>query len=93
MNNSEQCSRKVAQWLPPRTSSANREVSCLSLTVSTDDPLGLASLTLCLVLRILMNRIQNLTEHTNYLYSCANQRFGHLRAIVILLAELQRDAF
>ena len=79
------------QWLALWTTYG--KISDLNLTEGTDDPLGLASLTLCLVLRILMNRIQNFTEHTNYLYSCANQRFGHLRAIVILLAELQRDAF
>ena len=30
---------EVAQWLAPRTSSANRKVECSSLTVSTDDPL------------------------------------------------------
>ena len=31
---------KVAQWLAPWTSSANREVGGSSLTVSTDDPPG-----------------------------------------------------
>ena len=30
---------EVAQWLAPRTSSANREVGSSNLTVSTDDPL------------------------------------------------------
>ena len=30
----------VAQWLPPRICSDNREVGGSNLTVSTDDPLG-----------------------------------------------------
>ena len=38
---------EVAQWLASRICSANREVRGSNLTVSTDDPLGWASLTLC----------------------------------------------
>ena len=35
-------SGEVAKWLAPRTSSANREDGGSSLTVSTDDPLGVS---------------------------------------------------
>ena len=37
----------LSQWLAPLTSSDNREIGGSILTVSTDDPLGWVSLTLC----------------------------------------------
>ena len=39
--------REVAQWLVPRTSPAHRDFGGVRLIVGTDDPLGLASLTIC----------------------------------------------